>query len=334
MAGMQIPRKPIPDDPAQWGERDAQSLERAFQYNLKQLKPNDPLRVQIEKSLASQKAPGRQYKGFWDELGRSLAAGTLKVGSGLAGTLASASESAIFDKQQIEDIAEKLYEMSQSEKLSPGEGGGVKGFVAQAVGRTFPFMVAATAATMATGTPLAAFGVGYAVEGDGAYRDALANGATEEQARMEGFVVGTINGAIEQMQVGGILPGTDRGLKCRPRIRRRFKRSDDEAGQRRERPLHDPVETVRHRYKMGHCTFWRGRRRDRRSRRRRPHCLCQDASHERQHYKVLPGCISIRARNRCLLPCLGLRRQHREFPRLVHAKCAGRGLPLGAADDS
>ena len=68
--------------------------------------------------------------------------------------------------------------------------------------------------------------------------------------------------------------------------------------------------------------------------RRRPHCLCQDASHERQHYKVLPGCISIRARNRCLLPCLGLRRQHREFPRLVHAKCAGRGLPLGAADDS
>lgn len=147
----------------------------------------------------------RKFAGFWDELGRNIAGGTLRVGSGLLSSLAEASQSAIWNPETIERAAASLRNKAAAESLQPGEGGGVKGFVAQAVGQAIPYMGASTLATIATGTPLAAFSVGFSVEGDEAYRTALERGATEQQAQSERFLIGTINGAVETLQVSNLL---------------------------------------------------------------------------------------------------------------------------------
>jgi hypothetical protein len=146
----------------------------------------------------------REYKNFWDELGRNIAGGSLNVASGLLGTLADVSQAAIWDAEKIEEAADKLHTISQKPEYAPAKEGGIRGFVAASIGQALPYMAASTTAAIITGNPYAAFMVGYSVEGDNAYREALENGATEEQAQMNRLVVGTINGAIEQIQINQI----------------------------------------------------------------------------------------------------------------------------------
>lgn len=168
---------------------------------------------------------GRRYQGFWDEFGRSSVGGGLNVGSGITGTLGRGLESAyespylrafmvqegtaipyLTEKggESLKAVSQQLFDKSRNKKWQPAVDGGISGYIASAVGATLPYMAASALSTMATGTPLAAFGVGFAVEGDGAYRDAIANGFTEEQAQMQSIIVGTISGAIESFQVGEI----------------------------------------------------------------------------------------------------------------------------------
>ena len=193
--------------------------EIAFEINLEKLPADSELRLKGEKFKAVQKetqkrmiaaglAEGpREYQGFWDELGRNIAGGSLNVASGVTGTLAATSwnESALWDKGQLDSVADYLYEKGKGKEFSPGAGGGWKGFVAASVGQALPYMTASVGATLVTRTPVAAFGVGFAVEGDNAYRDALAAGATEEQAQMNRLIVGTINGAVESLQVSNVI---------------------------------------------------------------------------------------------------------------------------------
>jgi len=164
-------------------------------------------RFQIEKLRGEGKIPDerRVYTGFWNELGRNTVGGSLNVASGLIGTLASASEGAIWDKDKLEEWANSIHKLSSKPAFTASKEGGWKGFVAASVGQAFPYMAASTAAVITTGQPYAAFAVGFSVEGDNAYRTALANGASEEEAQLNRFVVGTINGAIEQLQVSQLL---------------------------------------------------------------------------------------------------------------------------------
>ena len=149
--------------------------------------------------------PTRQFQGTADELIRALARGTLNVGSGLLTTFAQAAEpGAIFDVDRINDLAEKAREASQKPKFQPATDGGVKGFIANAVGDALPFMAATVAATL-TGGPVAGFGVAFSVEGASAYSDALKDGATQKQAEIEGFIVGSINAALELLQVERVI---------------------------------------------------------------------------------------------------------------------------------
>lgn len=147
----------------------------------------------------------RKYKNFIDELLRNTGGGALNVASGLTGTLASVSEGAIWDPEQLEGWAQKLHQKAKKPAFTPAEGGGWRGFVAASVGQAAPYMAAAVSATILTGTPLGAFGVGYSVEGDNAYRDAIVAGASEEEAQMNRFIVGTINAAIEAIQVSQVM---------------------------------------------------------------------------------------------------------------------------------
>jgi len=150
--------------------------------------------------------PVTDYRRFSQELLNSLETGTLHVLKNFYGAIEHVARLA--DKpglNQIGGFAGKVSggaeEMLADPRLQPGQRGGFKEWTAQVMGGTIPFM-AAVAAAGATGGPLAAFATASAVEGEDAYDRAIAGGATEGQASVEGLLVGTINGAIEFMQVG------------------------------------------------------------------------------------------------------------------------------------
>ncbi len=148
--------------------------------------------------------PPRQFQGPIDEFVRAIGRGSLNIGSGLLTTFAQVGQASIFNVERIDELAEKAREISQKPKFQPGTDGGVKGFVANAVGDALPFMAGVIAATITTG-PVGGFGVAFAVEGNDAFQSALEEGATQEQAEIEGFVVGSINAALELLQVERVL---------------------------------------------------------------------------------------------------------------------------------
>ncbi len=148
--------------------------------------------------------PPRAFKNTADEFVRAVARGTLNVGSGLLAQFADVGRASIFDVDKINELAEKAREISRKPKFQPGTDGGVRGFIVNAVGDALPFMAGTIAATL-IGGPVAGFSVAYAVEGKNAYFDALDAGASQEEAELEGFVVGSINAALELLQVERVI---------------------------------------------------------------------------------------------------------------------------------
>lgn len=153
----------------------------------------------------------RQYKNFINELLRNIGGSSLRIFAGITGNLATGIEQtwgpsfdALLSTENLNKYAEKMHEKSATPDFSPAADGGWKGFVATSIGQAGPYMAGAIASTYLTGTPMGAFGFAFAVEGDDAYRTAIENGATEEQANMNRFIVGTINGVIEQIQISQI----------------------------------------------------------------------------------------------------------------------------------
>lgn len=153
-----------------------------------------------------QKTEGRKYKGFFNELGMALARSSSRIlASGLQAVERISAPGSVFEPGAFERLAEPLTEFSKSAKVQPSTEGGVRGFVANAVGEALPFTAATVASVLITGTPFAAFATSFVVEGESARQEALAAGASEEDADLEAFVVGTINGALEKLQVDEIL---------------------------------------------------------------------------------------------------------------------------------
>lgn len=163
-----------------------------------------------KKHLAEKAKPiqAQKYKGFFNELGRSFGRGALGVGAGIAGTAQSAQDFLNQGKfgGTLEDISESLRKKQKG--IAPSKGGPkVRKFIANAVGETIPFMAATLGATLVAG-PKAGFTVAFSVEGDNAYQDALESGATEEDAQMDRMIVGSINAALEKLQVDKLLGGS------------------------------------------------------------------------------------------------------------------------------
>lgn len=189
------------DKPAGWAFIKPERRQQiTFDANVKNLPEDSPLRQHLPKV-----EPGREFEGFWDETTRAFQSGSMNVVGGLAGTGAAALKDAGLQTPILESFTEELYDLGRQKQFQPAEDGGLSAFVAQSVGQALPYMVASMAATMATGTPMGAFAVGYSVEGDNSYRTAIELGATEEQANMNRAIVGTINGAIEAMQVSNVI---------------------------------------------------------------------------------------------------------------------------------
>lgn len=164
-----------------------------------------PLKKIAKPATKEKPIEAQKYKGFFNEFGRSFKRGALGVGAGIAGTAQSAQD--FLDQGKFggtfEDIAEALREKQKGIKPSKG-GPKVRKFIANAVGETLPFMAGTLGATL-VGGPLAAASVSFSVEGDNAYRDALESGASEEDAQVDRLIVGSINAALEKLQIDKLL---------------------------------------------------------------------------------------------------------------------------------
>ena len=211
--GLTTSRKATPDE--------------TFQRNYDQLEPQDPLRQKVDRINALQEtysaamtkiadSKKRKFKGFWDEMGRNIASSSLSVASGLSGTLADISDTAIWDKDKVLDLADWFYEKSKAKSIAPaakaeGKWGRIRQFTASSIGQALPYMAASVASTALTGNPLGGFAVGFSVEGDNTKRAMLEAGASEEHAQLGKLIVGTINGAIETLQVSGVIKLAENG---------------------------------------------------------------------------------------------------------------------------
>lgn len=159
---------------------------------------------QPEPPPVTRPGPAREFQNEADEFIRALGRGSLNIGSGLLSGFADVAVDSLFDAEKIEALAITAREEAQKPKFQPGTGGGIGAFIANAVGDALPFMAATIGATL-VGGPTAGFGVAYSVEGKNAYFDALDAGATQSQAEIEGMIVGSINAAIEGLQVGRVM---------------------------------------------------------------------------------------------------------------------------------
>ncbi len=164
--------------------------------------------LRLTTEIDRQQATLTDRKGL-GEFKTSLLRGTLNVFGGIAGTVARLSELA--DKPGLNWIGKHAKDFSETFKrgeklpeLTPSEVDSAGEFAQQVLGSTLPFSAAAITAGVTAGLP-AAFAVAFAVEGENASQSALDSGATQEEADTERVIVGTINGAIEFLEVGFLL---------------------------------------------------------------------------------------------------------------------------------
>ncbi|KKN45304.1 hypothetical protein LCGC14_0684570 [marine sediment metagenome] len=81
---------------------------------------------------------------------------------------------------------------------------GTGAWAGRVIGEAIPYMANAMAGGYAVG-PVGAAAVGFTIEGDNAYDAAITTGAPEGQAQRERVIVGSINAAIEALQIGRLM---------------------------------------------------------------------------------------------------------------------------------
>lgn len=160
-------------------------------------------------------AKGRRYQGFFDELGRAYGKFKLEAGSAMVGAFAKLGEmaqgipspyrgatmSAGVNFEVEKEAAVSLWEEAQGFEYQPGQGGGVPAFVAQVAGNVVPYVGLTLAGGLVAG-PIGAFGSAALIEGNGGYREALADGESEEVAMVNGAIRGSAVGLLEMLQLG------------------------------------------------------------------------------------------------------------------------------------
>ena len=166
----------------------------------------------------------------FEEAKTSLKRGGLNVVAGLGGTLEELARLA--DKPILNQLGEVGAEFAHSArvdlrdpKLTPSSFEGKTHaqktglFITQVVPETLSFMVGTTVATI-LGGPVAGGTFAFSVEGENAFQDALNKGDTPEQANIDRMVVGTINAALEQMQVNNVLKFGKNGFNTLAKLAR------------------------------------------------------------------------------------------------------------------
>lgn len=167
--------------------------------------------------------------GFMEEFGKGLVRGALRVGKGFVGTAETAAKyfptvpniilrKALYEpKREVwfpktgwtkmtgyEAVGEMKKRIGLAEQQFPRTSTDATGWAGAVIGEAIPYMASSLAGGYMAGLPGAA-AVGFSVEGDSAYEDAKERGASEGQAQLERVVVGSINAAIEALQIGQIM---------------------------------------------------------------------------------------------------------------------------------
>jgi hypothetical protein len=172
---------------------------------------------------------------FMNEFGKGLARGSLNVIEGMGGTAGAAAQYApqirTFLKamtpaaqfvpagvikgayeapfvggktpEQLLKKGKEEFKKIRQEKY-PRNAQDARTWAGAVIGEAIPYMGAALAAGY-LGGPAGAATVGFSVEGDMAYEEAKRSGASENKAQLERMVIGSINAAIESLQVGQIM---------------------------------------------------------------------------------------------------------------------------------
>ncbi|KKN77892.1 hypothetical protein LCGC14_0356290 [marine sediment metagenome] len=107
-------------------------------------------------------------------------------------------------RERTEPIREAKRKIISAQRKFGRKYSGPLAWTTRVVSEAIPYMGNAMVGGIVAG-PVGAATVGFVVEGDNAYDEAIASGATEQQAQTERVVVGSINAVIEAIQVGRIL---------------------------------------------------------------------------------------------------------------------------------
>jgi hypothetical protein len=136
---------------------------------------------------------------FFTEIPKGIARGFLGVGAALTGT----AEWIVPGQQESMIDAKKTIQEYRDEKFSDDKKGAAA-WAGRVIGEALPYLGSSVIGGTAAGT-VGALIMGFSVAGDQAYDDAIKSGASKSQANRERVVIGTINAAIEHLQVSKIL---------------------------------------------------------------------------------------------------------------------------------
>jgi len=166
-------------------------------------------------SIQTEEDDAGVLEAFGSEFGKGVLRGSMSVGAGLVGTVEylvpGNQESWTRAKENIERASE---DYAPTHKGWAGKAGSI-------LGEALPYMGTAMVAAYGLGGVAGAAGaglkatkaaqmlgaasIGFSVEGQNAYNDAIDSGATEDEANNERLLVGTINAAIEASQIGKLM---------------------------------------------------------------------------------------------------------------------------------
>lgn len=156
--------------------------------------------------------------GGFAEFGKGIISSTLGVAKAFVGVAADIAKAPaayvsflapdLLPPEQAEKFVEPLKTVKRriqiAQKPFKKTHIGTAAWAGRVLGEAVPYMATALAGGLLVG-PVGAAMVGFSVEGDQAYDDAIRTGATETQAQTERAIVGSINAAIEAVQIGRIM---------------------------------------------------------------------------------------------------------------------------------
>lgn len=162
-------------------------------------------------NLASETEEDKGFGAFASEFGKGFVHMALRTGRAVVGTAATLYKGPLKTPFPglVSDVTPGLEEMQEriaiAEQDFPMTHRGTAAWAGRILGEAVPFMATALAAGYAIGPVAGPMITGFTIEGDIAYEEAKKGGASEAMAQFERFVVGSINGYLEALQISRIM---------------------------------------------------------------------------------------------------------------------------------
>jgi len=196
----------------EWGQKDRPTTAKEIVDWGQTDRPTTAPAITATAELPTTKLPTAGFTGTLSEFGKAVVRGSLRTGKAVVGTAQTLSPlwgkigvlPALGVEKPIKIAEEAKARITRAEEKFPVTHRGAAAWAGRVVGEAIPYMGAALAGGYMVG-PIGAAMVGFSVEGDAAYDEAKARGASEEKAQAERVIVGSINAAIEAVQIGRLM---------------------------------------------------------------------------------------------------------------------------------